>query len=173
MRRASVGAVCTILLAGLSTARIARAEDPAPPDLDLSEQVLEIPQACIPDGVVMTCEALPAADSASADPAFDPSAQATTSSDSSNTDEASSDPSLGNLQDYENQGPVAASMAPPMAPMYASTEMVGPSAYYAPAAPILLTPIAPLPIARPYRQGPRMIPPRYGQRGGGRGFRGG
>ncbi len=165
-----------MLLISLSAPRIALAEDPAPApdDWELSEQVLEIPQACIPDGVVMTCDALAPGDdssstaavdgSASADPAADPSAVAS-SAGSSNTDEASSDPSLGNLQDYENQGIVEA----PIAPVYTSGETIvpyGPSTYFVPAAPIVLVPVAPVTIARPFGHGPWMIPPRRGLRGG-------
>jgi hypothetical protein len=170
-------AACSALLIVLGAARVARAEDPPPDDWELSEQVLEIPQACIPDGVVMTCDALEPGDdsvssaainnSASTDPASDPSAQPS-SADSSNTDEASSDPSLGNLQDYENQGIAEA----PIAPVYTSTDTgapFGPSTYFVPAAPTVLRPIAPITIARPFGSGPWMIPPRYGS--GSRGFR--
>lgn len=185
--RLIAGTACSILLVGLSAPRIALAEEPAPApdDWELSEQVLEIPQACIPDGVVMTCDALaPGDDSSStaavdgysgADPAADPSAVAN-SADSSNTDEASSDPSLGNLQDYENQGIAEA----PIAPVYTSGETVvpyGPSTYFVPAAPVVLVPVAPVRIARPFGSGPWLIPPRraapggFPFRGGSRSFR--
>ena len=179
--RLFAGIACSALLIVLGGARIVRAEDPAPGDWELSEQVLEIPQACIPDGVVMTCDALPPGDdsassaaidnSAGANPASDPSA-APPPADSSNTDEASSDPSLGNLQDYENQGIAEA----PIAPVYTSSETVapfGPSTYFVPAAPMTLRPIAPVTIARPFGSGPWMIPPRYGARSGGFRFHGG
>jgi hypothetical protein len=175
------GSACPALLIVLAAARIARAEDPAPVDWELSEQVLEIPQACIPDGAVMTCDALPpGADSASAaavdssssaDPASDPSA-APTSSNSSNTDEASSDPSLGNLQDYENQGIAEA----PIAPVYTSGDTIapmGPSTYFVPAVPMVLRPMATVTIARPFGSGPWMIPPHFSSRVGGFPFRGG
>lgn len=179
--RVMAGIACSALLIVLGAASVARAEDPAPDDWELSEQVLEIPQACIPDGVVMTCDALAPGDdslssaaidsSASADPASDPTV-APSSADSSNTDEASSDPSLGNLQDYENQGIAEA----PIAPVYTSRDTVaafGPTTYFVPAAPIVLRPIAPVTIARPFGSGPWMIPPHYRARGGGFRFHGG
>ncbi|HVA76324.1 MAG TPA: hypothetical protein VNF27_00440 [Candidatus Binataceae bacterium] len=175
-------AVCAIALFGLGAPQFARAEDPAPDDWEPAEQVLEIPQACIPDGVVMTCDSPPPASASGtsvmidvpdgADPAADPSAQPT-AADSANIDEASSDPSLGNLQDYENQGIVEA----PIAPIYtAGAETVGPigsSTYFVPAAPIVLRPIPPLAIARPFGPGPWMIPPRYNSHPAGMRFRGG
>jgi hypothetical protein len=165
-----VAAGCAVLIIGLGAPRTARAEDPAPADWEPAEQVLEIPQACIPDGVVMTCDSpLPANASVSSamidipgdgDPAAE-AGVASTAPDSANIDEASSDPSLGNLQDYENQGIVEA----PIAPIYTvgaeTAGPIGPSTYFVPAAPIVLRPIPPLAIARPFGSGPWMIPPSY------------
>ncbi len=144
--------------------------------------MLEIPQACVPDGPVMTCDT-DTGDSAGSsaatastswtssaievpdgtDPADEASTEPTTT-DSSNIDEASSDPSMGNLQDYENQGIVEA----PIAPVYVTgaerLAPAGPSGYFVPAVPMVLRPIQPLAIARPFGPGPWMIAPRFSPR---------
>ncbi len=167
-------------------------------DWEPSDQVLEIPQACTPDGPILTCNA--AGGQASVDPssstdvsddstdggdADSSQASATTATDpasATNTDEASNDPTLGNLQDYENQGIVET----PISPMYTvpaettASEPIAP-AYIAPV-PIIVPPPAPVvyaPVYIPNRyprsfEPPRMLMPRASRgmpfRGFSRGF---
>jgi len=143
----------------------ARAEDPPAADWEPAEQVLEIPQSCIPDGAVMTCDAT-SPDSTSLTSASveipdggDSTAESVapyTPADSANVDEASSDPSLGNLQDYESQTIAEA----PIAPIYTSGVDTGPPL----SPPVYFLPAAPLAIARPLGPGAWMIPPRYRSR---------
>lgn len=159
--------LCAIALTVLVHPIFAHAQDTTAPDWTSSDQVLEIPQACIPDGMVMTCGAppmaavsalaatpdMPANENSSASSAVTASATS-----SANIDEASSDPTLGDLQDYETQGIVEA----PIAPIYATAgTSMGPLPYFAPVAPVTLTPIPPVAIARPIPAGPWMVSPHY------------
>lgn len=143
----------------------ARAEDSPAADWEPTGQVLEIPQSCVPDGALMTCEVTPpdgdSFSSATVDlpDAGDPTAETGAQSppaDSGNIDEASSDPSLGNLQDYESQTIAEA----PIAPIYTSGVDTGPPL----SPPVYFLPAAPLAIARPLGPGAWMIPPRYRSR---------
>ncbi len=113
-RAFGVGVTVGLLLI-LAASQVARSEEATPKDWERPEQVLEIPQACVPDGVVIICDA-PASESTLfrfltsdiPDPAPYPAA---VTSESPNIDEATNDPSLGNLQDYENRATVEALVA--------------------------------------------------------------
>ncbi|HUY27754.1 MAG TPA: hypothetical protein VMV27_10075 [Candidatus Binataceae bacterium] len=120
----------------------------------------------------MTCEVTPpdgdSFSSATVDlpDAGDPTAETGAQSppaDSGNIDEASSDPSLGNLQDYENQGIGEAPIAAISTSGADTGLLLAPPDYFLPA--------PPLAIARPLGPGSWMIPQPYRPRPGGLRFR--
>jgi hypothetical protein len=141
-------------------------ESPAAPDWESVNQVLEIPQVCTKDGVVVTCAPLGAGSAiyggatASADPsaAGDSSTEEVSSVDDS---DSAGDPAWGTLQDYENQGVAGGPIA-----IYTGPGMRGtlpPSAYAVPARPIIIRsmPTAPRvgifgPPSSPWMLSPRM-----------------
>jgi hypothetical protein len=167
----SLGPLAAALLAGvllLAVPAAARAEsdDSASASLgwETVNQVLEIPQVCAKDGVIVTCKQpqseIPSDDAAAA--GTDGSSPGDSSTEEvSSVDDSEGDPAWGTLQDYENQavasGPVAAYVP------------AGPGATLPPAAyAVPIRPIAPLrPMTAPVRLGifgpatsPWMSPPR-------------
>jgi hypothetical protein len=105
------------LVIGAPTGALAEARDFASvsADWDAVNQVLEIPQVCAKDGVVVTCKQ-PDSDMSTVDGAAtgaDGSSSADSSTEEvSSVDDSDGAPAWGTLQDYENQqvasGPVAA-----------------------------------------------------------------
>jgi hypothetical protein len=103
-----------------------------------ANQVLEIPQACTRDGVVVTC-APSDADSLRDDGAaagVDPSSAGDSSTEEvSGTEDSAGDPAWGTVQDYENQGIAGGPVA--IYTMRGTMGTLPPSAYGVPATPII------------------------------------
>ena len=127
-----------------------------------ANQVLEIPQACTKDGVVVTC-APSDADSLGDDDAAagaDPSSGDSSTEEVSGTEDSAGDPAWGTVRDYENQGIAGGPVA-----IYTMPGTMGtppPSAYGVPPRPIITGSISTAPRVAIFgpRSSPWMSPPR-------------